>query len=62
LVVLDRLAQVFPPGESFEEAEVNSRLRAFHPDVASLRRYLVDEGFMDRQHGWYWRTGGTFEV
>jgi hypothetical protein len=62
LVVLDRLAQEFPPGESFHETEVNRRLRVFHPDVASLRRYLVDEGFLSRRSGWYWRSGGSFEV
>lgn len=62
LIVLDRLAQEFPPGQTFDEAEVNRRLRAFHSDVASLRRYLVDEGFLSREYGWYWRSGGTFEV
>ena len=34
----------------------------WHPDVAALRRYLVDEGFMERDHGEYWRAGGTFEL
>ena len=62
LVVLDLLAQEFQPGESFSEEEVNRRLRRFHDDVASLRRYLVDEGFLSREHGWYWRSGGTFDV
>ena len=62
LVVLDLLAQEFAPGETFTEDEVNRRLRRFHDDVASLRRYLVDEGFLSREHGWYWRSGGTFEV
>ncbi|MDQ3951738.1 MAG: DUF2087 domain-containing protein [Actinomycetota bacterium] len=28
--------------------------------MAALRRYLVDEGFMAREGGEYWRTGGTF--
>ncbi|MBW3589609.1 MAG: DUF2087 domain-containing protein, partial [Actinobacteria bacterium] len=36
--------------------------RRYHPDHASLRRYLVDEGFLQRSGGRYWRTGGTFEV
>ena len=45
-----------------EEAEVNERLRRFHPDVAALRRYLVDDGFLDRAEGMYWRTGGTVDV
>ena len=59
LVVLDRLAQVFDVGVRYPEAEVNALLRAFHPDVAALRRYLVDEGYLDRDKGEYWRSGGT---
>jgi hypothetical protein len=59
LVVLDRLSQEFEPGEKYSETEVNNRLRAFHPDVAALRRYLVEEGFLDRADGQYWRSGGT---
>ena len=62
LVVLDLLAQEFHPGETYDETEVNRRLRRFHDDVAAVRRYLVDEGFLSRQHGWYWRSGGTFDV
>jgi hypothetical protein len=30
-----------------------------HPDYAMLRRALVDEGFLARENGWYWRTGGS---
>ena len=59
LVVLDRIAQVFEVGERYPEREVNALLRAFHDDVAALRRYLVDEGFLSREAGQYWRTGGT---
>lgn len=59
LVVLDLLAQEFVPGERYSETEVNNRLRAFHDDVAALRRYLVENLFLDREAGWYWRTGGT---
>lgn len=62
LVVLDHLAQQFEPGEKYDEIEVNNVLRAFHPDVAALRRYLVEEGFLDRTagtNGRYWRSGGT---
>jgi hypothetical protein len=61
-VVLDWLAQQFEPGRTYPESEVNSVLLRFHPDFAALRRYLVDEEFMDRRHGRYWRAGGTFEV
>jgi hypothetical protein len=59
LVVLDHVAQLFEPGERYSEAEVNRRLRDLHDDVAMLRRYLVDEGFLDRAGGIYWRIGGT---
>jgi hypothetical protein len=58
LVVLDHIARVFEPGVTYDENEVNAYLRAFHPDYAMLRRYLVDEGFLSRDHGRYWRTGG----
>jgi hypothetical protein len=59
LVVLDRLAQAFEPGERYPEREVNARLRCFHPDVAALRRHLVDHELLSRHAGEYWRTGGT---
>jgi hypothetical protein len=62
LAVLDRLAQEFEPGRRYPERQVNEILGRFHQDVASLRRYLVDEGFMERARGRYWRTGGTFAV
>ncbi len=62
LVVLDFLATMFEPGQIYPEREVNDRLAAFHPDVAALRRYLVDEDFLERRDGFYWRTGGTFDV
>ena len=35
---------------------------AFFNDHAALRRYLVDEGFLDRDHGVYWRAGGRVDV
>jgi hypothetical protein len=62
LIVLDRLAQLFEPGVSYPESSVNEVLTRVHPDYALLRRCLVDEGFMAREFGWYWRTGGTVPV
>ena len=44
---------VFEPGVSYPEKEVNQRLALLHPDVASLRRYLVDLHFMARTRGVY---------
>ncbi len=59
MIVLNRLAQLFEPGRRYREREVNAVLRAVNDDTAALRRYLVDEGFLDRAGGEYWRSGGT---
>jgi hypothetical protein len=72
LVVLDHLAGLFEPGRRYPEREVNELLARYHPDYAMLRRYLVDDGFLDRadepapsgSHSVkvYWRTGGTVDL
>lgn len=62
LVVLDHLAQSFEPGKVYPEPEVNAMLQRFHPDHAALRRYLVENQFLTREGGHYWRSGGTFDV
>lgn len=61
LVVLDLLAQNFEPGHRYPERKVNAMLRKWHDDTAALRRYLVDEGLLDREAGEYWRSGGSFD-
>ena len=54
LVVLRLLAEtVFEKKRKYPEKEVNQLLAVRHPDAASLRRYLVDEGFMSRKAGMY---------
>jgi hypothetical protein len=62
LVVLDHIAKVFDIGVRYPEREVDALLRAFHDDYAALRRYLVDEGFLAREHAEYWRSGGSVDV
>jgi hypothetical protein len=37
----------------YSEPEVNDTLRVAHEDVATLRRELVDYGFMHRERGLY---------
>jgi len=61
-IVLDHLARLFEPGRYYPEAEVNRILGAYDADHATLRRYLVDEGFLERADQVYWRTGGTVDV
>jgi hypothetical protein len=72
LVILDYLAGLFEPGRRYPEPEVNELLGRYHPDYAMLRRYLVDDGFLDRADEpapsgsrsvkVYWRTGGTVDL
>ena len=52
-VILDRC---FPEDREYEEKEVNMRLALLHPDVAALRRYLVDGRWMNREAGIYRRA------
>jgi len=62
LLVLDHLAQQFELGHVYPESEVVAVLTRFHPDHAALRRYLVDDLFLTREDGHYWRSGGTVDV
>jgi hypothetical protein len=58
-LLLDKIAQAFEPGVRYSERQVSLFLGALHADYAALRRYLVDEEFLSRSDGQYWRSGGT---
>jgi hypothetical protein len=62
LPILDFLAGRFEPGTVYSEGRVNLILGEFHQDTAAWRRHLVDEEFLERRDGFYWRAGGTFLV
>ncbi|MGZ4133316.1 MAG: DUF2087 domain-containing protein [Actinomycetota bacterium] len=62
LIVLERIAIEFEPGRRYDEKEVNVVVGRFYNDYAAIRRYLVDERFLDRDHGVYWRAGGRVDV
>ena len=56
-VVLRHLLELcFPEDRAYLEKEVNQRLALLHPDVAALRRHLVDFGLMTRASGEYRRS------
>ena len=55
LVVLRWLAEQLEPGRQYPEREVNELMKRHHPDFAMLRRYLVDHGLLERDHGIYCR-------
>ncbi|MDQ2838194.1 MAG: DUF2087 domain-containing protein [Actinomycetota bacterium] len=57
-MLLGYLATAFEPGLRYTEPEVNQIVAVWHPDVAALRRYLIDAGLLARQDGLYWRSGG----
>ncbi|WP_433271943.1 DUF2087 domain-containing protein [Actinosynnema sp. CS-041913] len=63
--VLEQVCTAFEPGRRYPEREVVEVLRAWcdggEVDHVTVRRYLVDEGLLDRADGFYWRSGGPAE-
>jgi hypothetical protein len=55
-VLLKWLATYFEVGREYSEKEVNTIIKRHHDDTATLRRSLIDYGFMQRDHGIYWRV------
>ena len=56
LVILRELRErCFAEDRDYPEKDVNMRLALVHPDVAALRRYLVDSKLMARSNGIYRR-------
>lgn len=62
LIILERIALEFEPGHHYDEKDVNVAVSRYFNDYAAIRRYLVDEHFLDRDHGVYWRAGGRVDV
>jgi hypothetical protein len=48
LVVLKRIAGQFDPGLRYDEKQVNTILKPIFGDFATIRRYLIEYGFMKR--------------
>jgi hypothetical protein len=59
-IVLHYLVAAFEPGVQYTEKEVNTVLRRFHSDHATLRRALVDAGLLARKSdgSMYWKIVG----
>ena len=55
-VVLEVVQTRFAPDRVYAEKEVNAILLDVHDDYCTLRRALVDYGYLGRDHGRYWRT------
>jgi hypothetical protein len=58
LIILNFIVDAFAYDTNYTEKEVNTILRRFHVDTATLRRYLVDNGLMARESDGtrYWRV------
>ena len=57
LIILHFILDAFSFDANYTEKEVNTILRRFHMDTATLRRNLIDYGFMARESDGtrYWR-------
>src|SRR5258707_1529153 len=54
--------RVFPDITPLDERDLNVRLALWHPDVAALRRYLVDAGLAERSGMTYRRSSAAAEA
>lgn len=59
LIVLQHILKRFNPAVHYSEKEVNAILKTAHTDYVSLRRYLIEYGFMERSDDGsaYWVKG-----
>ena len=48
LVVLQEIVKRFQDEQSYTEKEINQILKGVYPDFVTLRRYLIEYGFLDR--------------
>lgn len=48
IVVLTKIAEQFVKGRIYPEKEVNQILKGIYEDFVTLRRYLIEYGFMER--------------
>lgn len=48
IVILRRIASQFEKGRKYTEKELNCILKAIFDDYATIRRYLIEYGFMER--------------
>ena len=57
VVALTKIVEQFEPGRTYTEKEVNGILRDIFDDYVTLRRYLIEYGFLERTRDCrtYWR-------
>ena len=55
-IILEEIVKSFEPGRCYTEREVNIILADFHDDFCTLRRDMIGEKLLARDHQIYWRT------
>ena len=48
IVILSKIAEQFEKKRKYSEKEVNEILKGIYPDFATIRRYLIEYGYMER--------------
>ena len=55
LAVLNRIAGEFSARTKYSEKELNEIVARFHEDTAAIRRYMIENGIMERdRESMYW--------
>ncbi len=55
-IILEELVKSFESGRTYTEREVNIILADFHDDFCTLRRDMIGEKLLARDHQTYWRV------
>ncbi|MEJ2637512.1 MAG: metalloregulator ArsR/SmtB family transcription factor [Calditrichia bacterium] len=58
MIILEEFARMFDNGRRYSESEVNDIITESYEDYCTIRRYLIDEGIMQRENQVYWLTHG----
>lgn len=61
LALLQHISEMFDPAKRYSEREVNSILKNVYEDYVTIRRYMIDYGFLDRKNDGteYWVMSET---
>lgn len=50
IIVLEEIAKNFSKGKHYSEKEINRIIKRIHEDYATIRRALIEYGFLDRNN------------
>lgn len=57
-IVLEKIAKGFEKGKVYTEREVNIIIADYHDDFCTLRRDMISEHILERDHATYWLVCG----